>query len=210
MINKSNKSELYRGIGYVIISCIFLCFAISRITISMMVALALLGQNLAVSIINYCGLFNREKLDDKVIDAPGILLAVVGIILFLDSNVTLVEVIAMMVSFAFGMTSLFAMMCLIDNKHIELVLNTKNRLSYSAIIVFVAISMDIVFVSAYSKISIMSGLIIAVASLICNFSRYRYEVQKRQKIEYYNHIVEQEHKHRDYIVSKWLETINDK
>lgn len=210
MINKSNKSELYRGIGYAIISCIFLCFAISRITISMMVALALLGQNLAVSIINYCGLFNREKLDDKVIDAPGILLAVVGIILFLDSNVTLVEVIAMMVSFAFGMTSLFAMMCLIDNKHIESVLNTKNRLSYSAIIVFVAISMDIVFVSAYSKISIMSGLIIAVASLICNFSRYRYEVQKRQKIEYYNHIVEQEHKHRDYIVSKWLETINDK
>ena len=210
MLNKDNKSELYRGIGYAIISCIFLSFAISKITISMTVALVLLGQNLAVSIINYCGLFGREKQDDKVIDAPGILLAVVGIILFLDSNVTLVEVLAMIVSFAFGMSSLFAMMCLIDNKLIESVLNTKNRLSYSAIIVLVSMVIDIVFVSTYSKLSIMSGLIIAIASMICNYSRYRYEVQKRQKIEYYNHIVEEEHKHRDYIVSKWLETINEK
>ena len=210
MLNKSNRNELYKGIGYTIISLVLISFAISKITISMMIALALLGQNLSVSIINYCGLFNKEKQDDKVIDAPGILLAIVGIILFLDSNVNLVEVIAMIASFIFGMTSLFAIMSLVNDRSIDMILNSKNRLTYSFFIVSFAIVIDLVFVNIYSKVSIVSGMIIAIASLICNYSRYKYEIQKKQKLEYYNHIAEEEHKHRDYIVSKWLETINEK
>ena len=210
MINRTNKIELLRAIGFTVITCIFLSFAISRITISMVVGLFLLGLNFAVSIVDYCALFGREKQEDKIVDSPGVLLAVVAVILFLDGNITMVDVLSMIVSFASGMTGFFAVMCFAEDKNAAAVLNAKSRLSFSVFVVLIAIVVDVVFVNHYSKISILSGLIMAIASVICNFLRFRYEIEKRLKLEYYNHILEEEHKHRDYIVSKWLETIKEK
>lgn len=210
LLNKSNKNELYRGIGYLVITCLFYSFAISRISITTIIALALLGQNLAVTIVDYFGMFNREKQVEKVVDAPGILLAVVGLILFLDSNVTIMEIFSLIVSFASGMTGFFATMCLFEEKEMAPVLNAKSRLSFSIFSVILAISVDAIFSSDFAKVSVMSGLIIALASLICNYTKVRYEIQKKMKLEYYNHIMEEENKHRDYIVSKWLETMDQK
>ena len=210
LLNKSNNKELYRGIGYIVITCLFFSYAVARISITTIIALTLLGQNLAVSIVDYFGWFNREKQVEKVVDAPGILLAVVGLILFLDSNVTIMEIFSLVVSFAAGMTGFFTTMCLFEDKVLAPVLNAKSRLSFSMFSIVLAITVDAIFASDFAKVSVMSGLILALASLICNYAKVRYEIHKKMKLEYYNHIMEEEHKHRDYIVSKWLETMEQK
>lgn len=210
LLNKKNKMDLIRGIGYLVITCLFFSFAVSRITIAIIIALALLGQNLAVSIVDYFGWFNREKQVEKVVDAPGILLAVVGLMVLLDSNMTIMQVFSLVVSFASGMTGFFATMCLFEEKEVAPVLNAKSRLSFSIFSVILAIIVDTIFANELTKVSIMSGLILSLASLICNYTKVRYEIQKKLKLEYYNHIMEEEQKHRDYIVSKWLETMGQK
>ena len=210
LIKINNKTDFSKGIGFSIITSLFLSFSFSRISLATVIGMIILGQNFSLSIVDSYGWFNRERQDAKIIDAPGILLAIVGIILFIDGSYSLAELISLVVSFLAGMTSFFATMYLFEEKENAPIFNSKSRLNFTIFSVIISIIMDALLLNNYSKVSIVAGVIISLASVICNILRLRYEIYMKHKLEYYNHIVEEEHKHRDYIVSKWLETMNEK